>query len=655
MNIMALLEKKIRLGKLLEVRLGTVVLFSLAFPVISFMWYLHLDSVNKTKSYFKEQYEETVKSNLQTLKLRFKEQVNFLTYDLNNSVGTLPKGVNVRSFVYKNIGEIISSRNYIEKVYYLDTLNKRCFLFFPKLDTIRQPLKFVDFDGLNFRTGKISKNLMYVYIPNPTTERVDSVIWGLVSVPVYKVFGKKRLRMGLLFVLINVSSLMDQLSKEIFGKKSLKLALIPLSSGNVFYPKSVGLKWDNYQLNISYKKPEGESLRWEANFNRVKDRMCMNFSISAIAVFLVFVAAGSIYEKSIRRKDNEVNEAENERSILEKSSEKIENVVELSSPEDLMFSILDDFKEKTNISYVVSKNGEVYKYSGKLNESEAIEILNETQDEIEKGVKASDSKYPFKKITLDGESYLVILRDAGSAKVARKRQFYLIFLFMLELATRYSFKSEQKREIEENIFLTILKILGLKDNYTCDHSLSVAEIAVYIGEKIGKEKYNLKDYDIDILRMAGYLHDIGKMGIPDEILNKLGAYDELDIKVMRRHPLYTKAILQPLAKHIKYYKDIMNVAVHHHERLDGSGYPFGLKGKDFTIPMQILAIADSLDAMMRDRPYKSAKSLKDIREDLSSLAGTKFNRKLVKEVIKILEEIYNIPGRRKREHCDIKF
>ena len=352
-------------------------------------------------------------------------------------------------------------------------------------------------------------------------------------------------------------------------------------------------------------------------------------------------------------KDEEVAESKKEQKILNKAVHDLESRVETTSPEDLMLKIVEEFQKGSNVYYVIAKNGFIIAKSPEIAQERAKSLIAQAHkcDEEED----TNSLFVCKDIVLDQDRYKVLIEGPDGSVDTKKRHFYIIFLRMLEIATKFSFRSLQKREIEENIFLTILKILGAKDNYTCDHSLSVAEIAAYIGEKIGKREFDLTDYDVNVLRMAGYLHDIGKIGIPDEILNKLGKYREIEIMVMRQHPLFTKAILEPLATHIKYYKQVMDIAVHHHERLDGSGYPFGLKGKEFTIPMQILAIADSLDAMMRDRPYKKAKNLDEVRDDLSSLKDSKFNARLIKEVLKILDEIYEIPKNRQRGHCEFEF
>lgn len=652
MNILVFLEKKVG-SKTIKIRIGTLLLSTLALSVLILMFGLYRHTTLETRKFFSQQYNETVKSNLQTIKSKFREQMNFLSYELNSSIGTLPKGVNTDKFLFNNLRKTISSREYIRKVYLLDFINRKCFLYFPRLDTISQPLNFIDFHGLRFNKGKISKNFMYIYNPDHATEKVDSVIWGLISIPIHKVVKGKPHTIGLVFILIDASALIDQLSRGTLGENAIMLRLAPLELNDTSDPRSVRLIWDNSQLDISYRESIFHSKEWRVSYKGVRKIIMYAFLLAGGAVLFAFIATIYLHGLMIKMKDREVDESENERKILDKAAYDLESKVETTRPEDLMLKIVGEFEKKSNVAYIIAKNGIIIAKSTNLDNENAGALFNEKG-----GCDKEDpqnSSLACKEIELDQDRYKILIKGTDDFNAPKKHQFYLIFLRMLELAAKFSFRSLQKREIEENIFLTILKILGAKDNYTCDHSLSVAEIAAYIGEKIGKVDFGLTDYDVNVLRMSGYLHDIGKIGIPDEILNKLGKYREIEITVMRQHPLYTKAILEPLAAHIKYYRDVMNIAVHHHERLDGSGYPFGLKGKDFTIPMQILAIADSLDAMMRDRPYKKAKNLDEVRDDLSNLKDRKFNAKLVKEILKILEEIYEIPKKRRKEHCKIEF
>ena len=647
MIILDFLEKKVG-PESLKIRVGTLLLSALGFSVLILMYGLYHHTNKETKKFFAQQYDETIRSNLQTIRFKFREQINLLYYELNSSIGTLPKGVNTDRFLYNNLMKIISTRKYVKKIYFLNFVNQKCFLYFPKIDTINQPLNFIDFRGLRFQKGTISKNFMYVYKPNHLSEQVDSIIWGLISLPIKKINDTKPQTIGFVFILIDVSRLIDKLSEGTLGENAITLRLIypDITEPNVSN-QSVSINWDNSKLAISYKESIFQSKLWNVSYKGVSKIIIYAFLLAGSAVLFAFIATIYLHGYMIKMKDREVAESENERKILDETALDLESKVENTHPEKLMLNIVKEFHKKSNILYVVSKNGEIIASSTDYKQAENLLISTLRCHE--------GDDYVCKEIDLDQDKYLIFIKGRNGFVAPQKKQFYLIFLRMLELATKFGFRNLQKREIEENIFLTILKILGAKDNYTCDHSLSVAEIAAHIGEKIGKTEFGLKDYDVNVLRMAGYLHDIGKIGIPDEILNKLGKYREIEIMVMRQHPYYTKAILEPLSAHIKYYRDVMNIAIHHHERLDGSGYPFGLKGKDFSIPMQILAIADSLDAMMRDRPYKKAKNLDEVRDDLSSLKDSKFNARLIKEVLKILDEIYEIPKQRRREHCQFEF
>lgn len=159
-----------------------------------------------------------------------------------------------------------------------------------------------------------------------------------------------------------------------------------------------------------------------------------------------------------------------------------------------------------------------------------------------------------------------------------------------------------------------------KDQYTAGHSSRVTEYALTMGEAIG-----MSNEMMEALRVAGLLHDLGKIGVPDSILNKIGSLTEEEREAVERHPSVGGAILQRAPQ----FEQIAPAVLFHHERWDGTGYPEGLANEDIPVSARILAIADSFDAMTSDRPYRKAMTMEEALDELKANAGTQFDPRLV--------------------------
>lgn len=163
-----------------------------------------------------------------------------------------------------------------------------------------------------------------------------------------------------------------------------------------------------------------------------------------------------------------------------------------------------------------------------------------------------------------------------------------------------------------------------KDRHDSGHSERVAEYAQQIAEAV----------DIDIewvngMRIAGLLHDIGKTGVPESILNKPGSLSDEERRVINQHPVISAGILRRAPQ----LDQILPAVLFHHERWDGKGYPDGLKGEQIPITARIMAIADSFDAMTSDRPYRKAMSVEEALNEILAGAGGQFDPELVSKFI----------------------
>jgi len=191
-----------------------------------------------------------------------------------------------------------------------------------------------------------------------------------------------------------------------------------------------------------------------------------------------------------------------------------------------------------------------------------------------------------------------------------------------------------KEAAEENreLFLGSIRMLAAaideKDPYTRGHSGRVAKYSQLIGQELG-----FSPEDLDRMRIAALLHDVGKIGVDDRVLKKPGALTPEEFDIMKQHTIKGANIMRPVAQ----LKEMLPGIELHHEHLDGRGYPYGLKGPQIPIMARIIAVADTLDAMTTNRPYQSAMEIAYAIGKIRALVGTKFDP----DVVDALERTVN--------------
>ena len=176
---------------------------------------------------------------------------------------------------------------------------------------------------------------------------------------------------------------------------------------------------------------------------------------------------------------------------------------------------------------------------------------------------------------------------------------------------------------------TFTSFIDAKDRYTRNHSIRVAIYSKEIGRRLGLDEDELQD-----LYYASLLHDVGKIGIPDEILGNEGILSPEEFEVIKTHPRKGVEML----KNFTAIPNISDCAHYHHERFDGKGYPEGIKGEDIPLYARITNIADSFDVMSMDRSYQKALTQDKIVEEFKKNAGTQFDPKLVPIIIEMLND-----------------
>ncbi len=186
---------------------------------------------------------------------------------------------------------------------------------------------------------------------------------------------------------------------------------------------------------------------------------------------------------------------------------------------------------------------------------------------------------------------------------------------------------ERVRKQHLSTIAALSKSMEAKDYYTGGHTERVAEISVGLAKRLG-----YSGPDLDAIEIGALLHDIGKIGIPERILQKPGPLDEDEWKVMREHPIISEYILSE----VDLPPIVLQIARHSHERMDGAGYPDGLLGEDIPLPARIVLVADAFDAMTTDRPYRSRRHVLAAIDELRGHTGTQF----CPRVVRALERVY---------------
>jgi HD-GYP domain-containing protein (c-di-GMP phosphodiesterase class II) len=185
-----------------------------------------------------------------------------------------------------------------------------------------------------------------------------------------------------------------------------------------------------------------------------------------------------------------------------------------------------------------------------------------------------------------------------------------------------------------NVVKSFVQAIEAKDKYTRGHSERVSHYVMRVAARL-----NLNEEQSKNLNWASMLHDIGKIGIPEAILNKPGSLTDEEYSIIKAHPEKGYNILQPLEQLSASLPGIL----HHHERYDGLGYPHGLKGEDIPFAARIIAVVDTFDAITSERAYRPGKTVKETLEIIEKVAGSQLDPDLVEVFKEVLNEDSSLP------------
>jgi putative nucleotidyltransferase with HDIG domain len=198
---------------------------------------------------------------------------------------------------------------------------------------------------------------------------------------------------------------------------------------------------------------------------------------------------------------------------------------------------------------------------------------------------------------------------------------------------------EDLDKLNQGTFMALARAIDAKSTWTAGHSERVTKMAVEIGKAM-----RLEEKDLVILHRGGLLHDIGKIGTPPEILDKPGKMTEPEARIMCEHVTVGARILEPIPG----FADLIPIVVQHHERFDGSGYPFGLAGEEINLHARIFAVADVYDALISNRPYRPGWAREKVIAYIHEKAGTHFDPRVVDAFLQVMSKLESTPTEAKQ-------
>ena len=216
--------------------------------------------------------------------------------------------------------------------------------------------------------------------------------------------------------------------------------------------------------------------------------------------------------------------------------------------------------------------------------------------------------------------------------------FLEVYILCIEKEEKYILEKKRVRSVwrmSMQIVQTLVKTIDAKDSYTNGHSARVAQYSVMLAKRMG-----FKEEELGRLEYTALLHDVGKIGVSDAILNKKGKLTEEEYAIIKEHSEIGAQILSTITE----LPDVAVGARYHHERYDGKGYPDGLKGEEIPLFARIIAVADSYDAMTSKRSYRDALPQELVRQEITRGIGTQFDPRIAKLMLIIMDEdkAYNL-------------
>ena len=313
----------------------------------------------------------------------------------------------------------------------------------------------------------------------------------------------------------------------------------------------------------------------------------------------------------------------------------VDNIIDVTDSKKSIFSGIGKFKAEIH-DFVPMLDSELLESMGKAKISKQViktssgitlPLMNETSEAI--GVIYAEFNGNPATDVSEGYQLLEIYTAQAASSLNNAFLHSMVNMKNDELNRTY----EQLRIRYMDTIEALRQVVDAKDEYTRGHSDRVSYYSVKIGNT-----FEVNEKDLEILRVSGLFHDVGKMGITDDILFKSEKLSVKEYDEIKKHPTKGARILSVISM----FRDVVPVVKCHHERIDGKGYPDGLAGDDIPFLARIVSVADAFDAMMSDRHYRSKLDLKSSIKQLVEGSGTQFDEEIVNRFVKMLDNFAEI-------------
>lgn len=288
-------------------------------------------------------------------------------------------------------------------------------------------------------------------------------------------------------------------------------------------------------------------------------------------------------------------------------------------------------KEDAFVDYQCSAVSSIEAYEINVEERDETKYSKEMIDIFKKLGTYNDYTSLYAPIQVDGLNVGIICFDCFNKKGFSNISKKILKFYAQMISNFYTQKifHEKEKKMYDDIVTALVSAIEVNDKYTVGHAKRVREYSCAIAKELNLPKAKIND-----ISTAALLHDIGKIGISTEILNKPGRLTKEEYDTIKQHPIYTRTILEKISG----FSTITDFAYSHHENYDGSGYPRGLKNDEIPFEAQIIQVADAYDAMTSERAYRKALSSCDALSIIKKEMGRQFNPVIADVVIKIFSE-----------------
>ncbi len=577
-----------------------------------------------------------IKSNLKSYLITNKNMIDSILSTIPNT-----KPQTLRTFIDNYLFKV--EHEHIKNLLFYS--NGKLLLIYPHLSKTPIPISYIKQSITLLEKIKLSKNMkqsLYFTAPMLSLSNIPKNNISLLLIHPIFIGGVYK---GSLIESLDISSKLLSIFKYFKGY-SINLSYEPISSTNTQEVSQFSI--DKAQFYIEIKKKNTLLNKLKKDINAVTINLIIIISVSVSLILIVSliltkkVRQEQIYARTLQLLNKRIDTV---KSIIEIK----ENFFSKSNIEKLLKTLKDVFEvdiagifmEKNNINYVL-KDSEIEEIEFiKMKNSLSQLVWSNKKDMLVNDFQSrSDISHQSKMLTgaksamcsliqYGSKEYGVIcVENTKKSHAFKEEDFNFLKLIANIIAINMYYSNLDKDAIE-----ALLNAIEARDRYTEGHSRRVGEYAKFIAKVLGFDE----TYQNNIYK-AGLFHDVGKIGIPDVILLKPSKLSPNEYKIMKMHSIFSYEIL----KHVEMLSDVIMGIRGHHERWDGRGYPDGLKGEQIPIEARILAIADSFDAIITSRPYKSAMTLNKAKQELIDNAGSQFDPEIIKKIEPYVEEMYNM-------------